>query len=910
MSNTRYNPSQVESKWYDHWLKHQYFRSTPDEREAYTIVMPPPNVTGRLHMGHMLNITVQDILIRRARLQGKNACYVPGTDHASIATEAKVVNKLRAQGIKKSDLSREDFLKHAWEWKEEYGGIILSQLHRLGASADWDRTRFTMEPKLTTAVFKVFVDLHRKGLIYRGLRMTNWDPAAQTALSNEEVIYSDENSALYHLQYPIEGEEGKFVTIATVRPETILGDTAIAVHPNDDRYTDLVGKTVLVPLINRSIPIIADTYVEREFGTGALKITPAHDQNDYEIGQRHNLPSIDVLNPDGTMSETAQMYIGMDRMDARKAIVKELKAQGFLVDTENYRNKVGRSERTGAVIEPRLTEQWFLNMKGFAAQALHAVGSGQVTFYPESMWNMYLSWLHEDNVRDWCISRQLWWGQRIPAWYYGEGNAHTFVAETAEEALAQAKAKLNNPDLTIEDLRQDEDVLDTWFSSWLWPISVFDGFEHQEELEYYYPTQVLVTGWDIMFFWVARMIMSGYEWSGELMGLDHVMKNGRHPFDVVYFTGMVRDNKRRKMSKSLGNSPDAIALLDTYGADGVRFGMLSSAAAGNDIIFDAPFDQKTNEVMNESNLCKQGRNFCNKLWNACQLIKGITVVDQVDEERTMMNALAVEWFQHLLQQNIEKVEAQYDQYRLSEAIMGLYNFIWGDFCSWYLEIIKSSDKTLDRATYTQTIQFFEQLMTLLHPFMPFVTEEIWHELKDRAEGEDCVISSYPTAQVYDETLLKQFESIKTLVGKVRDMRNKNGLSQSQPLPLFAEKGSGTEALFNRKGLPQIVIQMASLESFEQTATEPDSSVSILSGTEKYYLVFEQEINVEEERKRIMEELDYQKGFMGSVEKKLSNERFVQNAPPAVVDKERKKLSDSQDRIKILEESLARLERMN
>ena len=617
--STRYNPKDIESKWYGHWMEKNYFHSEPDEREPYSIVIPPPNVTGVLHMGHMLNNTIQDILIRKARLEGKNACWVPGTDHASIATEAKVVKKLREQGIKKSDLTRDEFMEYAFKWKDEYGGIILDQLKKLGASCDWERTKFTMDPEMSRAVVKVFVDLYSKGKIYRGLRMTNWDPEAQTVLSNEEVIYKEENSKLYYCRYKVEGTEDEWLTIATVRPETILGDTAVAVNPKDERFLHLHGKRVIVPMVNRSVPIIADRYVDIEFGTGALKITPAHDANDYEIGERHDLEVIDVLNADGTMSEAAQFYTGDDREVARKKIVKDLEAAGHLVKVEDYRNKVGYSERTNAVVEPRLTKQWFMEMKEFARTALDAVKSEEVKFFPGHFWNMFYSWLNEENIRDWCISRQLWWGQRIPAFYYED---HIFVAESPEEALEQARAELGKPDLSLDDLKQDDDVLDTWFSSQLWPISVFNGFDNQEELQYYYPTNVLVTAWDIIFFWVARMIMMGYEYAPELLGEAFIKKNGAQPFDAVYFTGMVRDKERRKMSKSLGNSPNALKLIEEYGADGVRFGMLSSAAAGNDIVFDAPLDPKTKQVADESKLCEQGRNFCNKMWNALRLIKG------------------------------------------------------------------------------------------------------------------------------------------------------------------------------------------------------------------------------------------------------------------------------------------------
>ena len=900
---TRYNPAEVESKWYDHWMEKDYFHSTPDEREPFTIVIPPPNVTGVLHMGHMLNNTIQDILIRKARLEGKNACWVPGTDHASIATEAKVVKLLRSQGVKKSDIGRDAFLKHAFEWKDKYGGIILDQLKRLGASCDWKRTRFTMEDKLSKAVLKVFVDLHKKGKIYRGLRMTNWDPEALTVLSNEEVIYKDENSRLFHVKYQIEGTD-EWLVIATTRPETILGDTAIAVHPDDERYQHLKGKRVIVPMANRSIPIIFDKYVEMEFGTGALKVTPAHDMNDYEIGERHNLDVIDVLNANGTMSEVAGFYIGEDRAKARKLIAKDLEAAGHIDKIEDYRNKVGRSERTDAVIEPRLTEQWFVDMKGFAKTALNAVESGEIRFFPEHFWNMYYSWLNEDNIRDWCISRQLWWGQRIPAWYYED---HVFVAETAEEALENARKETGKADLTLDDLKQDEDVLDTWFSSWLWPMSVFDGFENQEELKYYYPTNALVTGWDIMFFWVARMIMSGYEYAPDLLGEDFVKEHGAFPFKDVYFTGMVRDKKRQKMSKSKGNSPEALELIENYGADGVRFGMLSSGSAGNDIVFDAPFDQNSGKVLNESKLCEQGRNFCNKMWNALRLIQGWTVIEQATKPETgAINDLAYEWMEQKLQQTLKSMEEQFKTYRLSDALIGLYSFIWNDFFSWYLEIIKTGDNQIDRLTLERTNSLFERMMTILHPFMPFITEEIWHGLKDRADGDDCVISTYPKAGDFDPAFINILDQGRDLVTKVRDLRSKYGISAKEPLRLFAEKDSQAEKLFNTAGWVDTIKKMGVLAELTLVDTEPESTVSFLSGTSNFFLELNIEVDIEAEREKLEKDLAHYEGFVKSVQKKLSNERFVQNAPEAVVAKERKKLADGEAKIAILKENLAKL----
>ncbi len=905
MSNSRYNPKEIEEKWYQHWTDKDYFSAKPDDREPYSIVIPPPNVTGVLHMGHMLNNTIQDILIRQARLDGKNACWVPGTDHASIATEAKVVKQLRQQGIKKTDIGREEFLKHAFEWKDKYGGIILDQLKKLGASCDWSRTRFTMEDSLSKAVVRVFVDLHKKGKIYRGLRMINWDPVAKTALSNEEVIYQMENSRLFYVRYQVEGTDDEWVTIATTRPETIFGDTAVAVHPDDERYAHLKGKRVIIPMVNRPVPVIFDKYVEMEFGTGCLKVTPAHDMNDLEIGERHKLESIDIFNDDGTMSEAAQFYVGEDRFDVRKKMVKELKAMDRIIKIEDYQNKVGHSERTDAVVEPRLKLQWFLDMKELSATALKAVESGEVTFHPKHMWNMYYNWLNEDNVRDWCVSRQLWWGQRIPAYYYGDD---IFVATTAEEALQQAIAKTGKSDLQISDLTQDEDVVDTWFSSWLWPLSVFDGFDTQEELKYYYPTNTLVTGWDIMFFWVARMIMASYEYTEELMGADFVKERGKQPFNDVYFTGMVRDKKRRKMSKSLGNSPDALQLIENYGADGVRFGMLSSAAAGNDIIFDAPIDPETGKVLNESKLCAQGLNFCNKMWSARHLLLQWKIVDEpVNESAAKVNALAIEWFENKFNQTMKEVQKSMADFRLSEALMSLYNFIWGDFCSQFLEIVKPKyGDPIDRATYEKTIHIYERLLTALHPFMPFVSEEIWHQIKERKEGEDCTISQSAELKDFDAALIKKVDSALDLITKLRDTRNQNGIKLNEEVKLFIESSDSAQFLFALEGLTEIVKKRGNLSELSFTTEEVANSVSFLSSTEKYFMEVNKEIDTEAERERLTKELEYAKGFIISVEKKLSNERFVNNAPAAVVDNEKKKLADGLAKIKILEESLANL----
>lgn len=907
----RYNAQEAESKWYKYWMEKNYFRSTPDEREPYTIVIPPPNVTGVLHMGHMLNNTIQDVLIRKARLEGKNACWVPGTDHASIATEAKVVKLLREKGIKKSDIGREAFLKHAFEWKDKYGGLILEQLQLLGASCDWERTRFTMEDKLSKNVITVFNDLFKKGLLYRGLRMTNWDPSAQTVLSNEEVIYTQENSKLYYVRYQIEGTEDEWVTIATTRPETILADAAIAVHPEDERYAHLKGKNAIVPMNGRVIPIIFDDYVTTDFGTGCLKVTPAHDMNDYEIGERHNLEVIDILHDNGRLNPTAQYYVGMTREDARKQIAKDLKAQGYLVKAEDYSNSVGRSERTNAVVEPKLTKQWFLKMEGFAATALEAVEKGEVNFLPKHMLNMYRNWLKEDNVRDWCISRQLWWGQQIPAWYLNTDKEVFFVAETAEEMLKLAKAELGDDSLTEADFSRDEDVVDTWFSSWLWPLSVFNAFDNPEEFRYYYPTNVLVTGWDIMFFWVARMIMAGYEWGGELLGEELAEKKGVQPFKHVYFTGMVRDKLGRKMSKSLGNSPDSLELIKKYGADGIRFGILSAAAAGNDVIFDAPFADKSNTtIKNESSLCETGRNFSTKLWSALRLLKGWEIVDApVSEEKANINAFAVKWLTQEYNKTLASLEESFASYRLSEAAKTLYNFVWNDFCSWYLEIIKPDyQKPIDRATYEATVNFFEKFMTLLHPFMPFITEEIWSNLReDRAEGDDCTISQWPTevgafdaAFLYDTSLLKQ------LVGAVRDARNKNQLPPKEALKLLVKDSETAQKFLAEPGLKDAIVKIAFLESLEFTNEEDHSGAAIIAGTEQYYLLFEKKIDVVAERKKIEDDLKRKRGFVMGIEKKLGNERFVSNAPAVVIDRERKKLADGLATIQLLEESLAKL----
>lgn len=879
MSNIspQYDPSSIESKWYDHWMKKNYFHSEPDEREAYSIVIPPPNVTGVLHMGHMLNNTIQDILIRKARLEGKNACWVPGTDHASIATEAKVVKMLREKGIKKSDLTRKQFLEHAFAWKEEYGGIILKQLRKLGASCDWERTSFTMDVPRSEHVTKAFVDLYNKGKLYRGLRMVNWDPEAQTVLSNEEVLYEDETTQLCHVKYMVEGSD-EYIVIATTRPETIMADTAVAVHPDDERYSHLKGKKVIVPIVNRVVPIIFDEYVDIEFGTGALKITPAHDPNDYEIGKKHGLEVIDLLNDNGTLNENAQVHIGVDREVARKLIRKELKVSGDLIKAENYNHSVGRSERTRAVVEPKLSLQWYVDMPGLAKPALDAVMSDEVEFFPKNQKNTYSHWM--SNIRDWCISRQLWWGHRIPAWYYG---GEVFVAENEEKALQQARTKTGNPALQLEDLKQDEDALDTWFSSWLWPISVFDGWRNKKELDYYYPTSVLVTGWDIIFLWVARMVMAGYEWEN------------KRPFDHVYFTGMVRDKQRRKMSKSLGNSPDALGLIDEFGADGVRFGMLSSSPAGGDLLFD-------------TKLCEQGRNFSNKLWNALRLIDGWEE-DNI-RKATDIDTLAANWFNNKFNKILLEIEQNFKEYRLSEALTTLYSFVWNDYCSWYLEMIKPPyGEKISPEVKQQAKDIFSKICTVLHPFMPFITEEIWHILADRNEGEDCVISCYPKASTPDDGLIKTVEQAKDIISNIRDIRNKNGVKMKEELDLFAIESDRMHSLLSTSGVKEILVKLAVLNSIEITKDDKITGVSFISGTESFIVALNQDIDIEAELEIARTELNRQRGFVTGIEKKLSNERFVNNAPEQVVAMERKKLADGQERIRILTEEVSRLTEM-
>ncbi|MBL4754185.1 MAG: valine--tRNA ligase [Flavobacteriales bacterium] len=858
-----YDSATLEDKWYKEWLEKGYFNSVPDEREPYTIVIPPPNVTGVLHMGHMLNNTIQDVLIRKARMEGKNALWVPGTDHASIATEAKVVAKLREEGLTKKDLTRDEFLEKAWEWKEEHGGIILEQLKKLGASCDWSRTRFTMEDKLSEAVIKVFVDLYNKGLIYRGIRMVNWDPVGMTAVSDEEVIHKDVNAKLYYVEYRIENSD-ETVTIATTRPETILGDTAICVNPNDERYAALKDKKALVPLIDRPIPFIYDDYVDMEFGTGALKVTPAHDINDYELGVRHNLETIDILNDDGTLNESAQLFVGQDREVARKNIVAELEQNGLLVKTEEIEHAVGFSERTHAVIEPKLSMQWFFKMEEMAKPALDYVMDDTIKFYPSKFKATYKHWM--ENVRDWCISRQLWWGQRIPAWYDEEGKI--FVAETTEEV--EKLAGHNN-------LRQDEDVLDTWFSSWLWPISVFDGMldPDNEDINYYYPTNDLITAPDILFFWVARMIMSGYEYRGQ------------KPFNNVYLTGMVRDEQGRKMSKQLGNSPNPLDLIQKYSADGVRTGMLFCSPAGNDLLFDVK-------------LCDQGRSFCNKIWNALRLIKGWEVDEQAPQEES--SALAVAWFNSKFNDTLSTINDHYSKFRISDALMTVYKLIWDDFCSWYLESVKPGyEKPIDAKTYRETITIFEGLLKVLHPFMPFISEEIWHLIGDRGEKESIVIAEWPKAGEVDKNLLKDFDDATELIKELRTVRKENNIPFKESIRLIAKIENGQRRTFD-----PIVSKLINLEEMVFSMEKPENSQTLVIGSVEYFVPMTGKIDNVAESKKLQSELDYTKGFLKSVLGKLSNEKFVNNAPEKVIAIERKKQSEAEERITVLEEQLKSL----
>ena len=887
--SSKYSPQEVEGKWYEHWMDKNYFHSTPDEREPYTIVIPPPNVTGVLHMGHMMNNTIQDILIRRARMQGKNACWVPGTDHASIATEAKVVNKLAQQGIKKTDIGREEFLKHAWDWTHEHGGIILKQLRRLGCSCDWERTSFTMDDIRSKSVIRAFVDLYNKGLIYRGVRMVNWDPKALTALSDEEVIFKDEHSKLFYLRYYLHEDDGtgatgaegeiihtdeqgrRYAVVATTRPETIMGDTAMCINPADPKNQWLRGKKVVVPLVNRVIPVIEDDYVDIEFGTGCLKVTPAHDVNDYMLGEKHNLQSINIFNDDATLSEAAGMYIGMSREDCRKQIIIDMKEAGLLEKIEDYNNKVGYSERTNVPIEPKLSMQWFLKMEHLADIALKPVLNGNIKFYPSKYVNLYRHWL--ENIKDWCISRQLWWGHQIPAYYLPEGGF--VVAEAPEEALKLAIEKTGNKNLTLKDLRQDDDALDTWFSSWLWPLSLFNGILDPDnaEFKYYYPTNDLITAPDIIFFWVARMIMAGEEYQNEV------------PFKNVYFTGIVRDKLGRKMSKSLGNSPDPIELIDKFGADGVRMGMMLSAPAGNDILFDEA-------------LCEQGRNFCNKIWNALRLVKGWNV----DENAAQPEAakMAVKWFEARFNQVLAETNDNIDKYRLSDALMGIYKLTWDDFCSWYLEMVKAPQgQGIDPVTYTATIKFFENLMLLLHPFMPFITEEIWHAIAERKEGDDIIIAQQPKLQAIDEAILKQFEFTQEVINNVRKVRSDKNIAFRDAIQLVV-KGTAN------KDFDCVIAKLCNVSEVSYVAEAPAGAFGFIVGSTEFFVPLTGSVDVEAEIKKLEEELKYAQGFLKSVEAKLSNERFVSGAPAAVVEKERKKKADAEAKIAVIEQQLAGL----
>jgi valine--tRNA ligase len=863
----KYNPSSVEGKWYQYWMNHKLFHSKPDNRKSYTIVMPPPNVTGVLHMGHMLNNTIQDILIRRARMKGFNACWAPGTDHASIATEAKVVKRLADQGIKKTDLSREEFIKHAWDWTHEYGGIILEQLKRLGASADWERTAFTMDEERSRSVFDVFVDLYNKGLIYRGVRVVNWDPAAQTALSDEEVIYKEQQGKLYYLRYFVEGEN-RYVVVATTRPETIMGDTAVCINPNDERYRDLVGKSLVVPLVGRSVPIIEDEYVDLEFGTGCLKVTPAHDVNDYMLGEKHQLKTIDIFNDDATLNEHGGRYAGMDRFAVREQIETDLTEAGLLEKVEDYTNKVGHSERTDAVIEPKLSMQWFLKMTELAQPALKAVMDDDIKLHPAKFKNTYRHWM--ENVKDWCVSRQLWWGHRIPAYYLPSGSY--VVASTKEEALKLAQEQ--DPSLRSEDLRQDEDCLDTWFSSWLWPITLFTPAlgDNSKEFDYYYPTSDLVTGPDILFFWVARMIIAGYEFKGQ------------KPFENVYLTGIVRDKIGRKMSKSLGNSPDPLDLIDRYGADGVRMGMMISAAAGNDILFDEA-------------LCEQGRNFCNKVWNVFRLIKGW---EASDIEQPLHAEIAIKWFEQQLSATALEIDDLMSKYRISEALTAIYKLIRDDFSGWYLELIKPAyGQPIDTKTLRKTEQFLETLLAQLHPFMPFITEELWQALKERQEGESLMVTLIPEAGSVDNAFLARFAQTQEIISAIRNIRTSKNLSPREELVLEVAPSYAND-------MDAVLMKLANLTEIRRSEEKSEGSISFVIGTDEFAVPMANLINAEEEIKKLEEDLEYQKKFLLGVEKKLSNENFVARAPEQVIALERKKKADAESRIQTIEQSLKQL----
>lgn len=872
---SKYEPKEVENRWYAYWSEHEYFHSIPDEREPYTIVIPPPNVTGVLHMGHMLNNTLQDVLIRRARLMGKNACWVPGTDHASIATEAKVVAKLKEAGISKGDISREAFMEHAWDWTHQYGGVILEQLKKLGCSCDWHRTKFTMDDDMSASVIKVFVDLFDKGLIYRGFRMVNWDPQAQTTLSDEEVIYQEKQGTLYYISYPVEGSS-ESVTIATTRPETILGDTAVCIHPEDERYTHLKGKRVIVPVCDRVIPIIADSYVDMEFGTGCLKVTPAHDINDKLLGERHNLEVIDIFNPDATLNAYGLHYQGQDRFEVRKAISRELDDKGYLLKTEPYINKVGTSERTNAVIEPRLSDQWFMKMDSLAKPALDSVMvSRDIRIYPKKFVNTYKHWL--ENIRDWNISRQLWWGQRIPAYYYGPGPDDFVVAESPENALEKAREASGKAKLEAKDLRQDEDVLDTWFSSWLWPISVFGGIldPDNEEVSYYYPTSDLVTAPDIIFFWVARMIMAGYEYRGE------------KPFGNVYFTGLVRDQQRRKMSKSLGNSPDALKLIDTFGADGVRVGLLLSSAAGNDLLFD-------------ESLCQQGMNLANKIWNAFRLVSGWEVAEIPQPEASR---LGIAWYRSKFQLVLSEIEDHFAKYRISDALMSTYKLLWDDFCSWLLEIVKPPyQQPIDRASFEEVISVFEETLKLLHPFMPFLTEEIWQHIADRSPRQALIVARWPESQEIDSSLLEGFIWASEVIAGIRTIRKEKNIPMKEPLELLLINTANISDEWD-----EVIMKLTNTSAITQTDVAVEGALSFRVKNNEYFIPVHGTVDIEAEITKLREELQYTIGFLQSVQRKLANERFVNNAPEQVVALEKKKAADAEAKIVTLEKSLANLE---
>ncbi len=872
----KYDAKAIENKWYDYWLKHKYFHSEVNEKEPYTIVIPPPNVTGVLHMGHMLNNTIQDVLIRRARLKGYNACWVPGMDHASIATEAKVVAKLKAEGIDKGNISREEFTKHAWEWTDTYGGRILKQLQKLGASCDWDRQKFTLDEDMYKSVIRVFVDLYDKGMIYRGYRMVNWDPEAKTTLSDEEVIYKEQQGKLYYVKYPIKDSED-YLTIATTRPETIFGDTAICINPNDERHQHLKGKTVIVPVVNREVPVIEDDYVDMEFGTGCLKVTPANDENDKILGDKHKLEVIDMFNEDATLNAAGLHYEGKDRFVVRKEFAEELKAKGFLLKVEDYVNSVGTSERTQAVIEPRLSDQWFLKMDELVKPAIHAVlESDEIKLFPDKFKNTYSHWVK--NIRDWNISRQLWWGHRIPAYYYGEHKTDFVVAETRAKALERAIEKTGNTALTEEDLRQDEDVLDTWFSSWIWPMSVFDGIRNpqNEDFQYYYPTNDLVTGPDILFFWVARMIFAGYEYTG------------KRPFENVYLTGLVRDKKRRKMSKSLGNSPDALQLIEDYSADGVRVGLLLSNAAGNDLLFD-------------KKRCRQGKNFGNKIWNAFRLIEGWEVSKTVEQPESAK--VALNWYKNRLQEKLAEIEDHFSKYRISDALMTTYKLIWDDFCSWLLEAIKPDyQQPIDQKSYEEAIGLLEDNLKLLHPFMPFLSEEIWQLIADRKTTEALIVSSWPELKTYDQKYLANFEVVKEVVSHIRNIRKEKNISFKDSISLKVINGENLPEAFE-----SVIVNMGNVSTLEEVQTPQDNSLSFRIKSNEYFISMEGHIDVEAERKKLEKELRYNRGFLKSVEKKLSNERFVENAPEQVVAKEKQKQADAQAKIEAIHAQLKNLQ---